>query len=201
MSISIANPKNKPLDMKKEVEIIVIEWERVEFKSNQGLNKQTDIGLYQVYGNHNSYGPNSLLYIGQAQSTFDQRLLNDSRLWGDFLESTIEPEYIRVGRIVKSNSELGVKTEEEDHLNDYINIAEHILIATHTPALNSQLDYRLGRLTDKYKDRNVLIVNLGDRGKILPEVSTIRNSYLLYEYETPFRSNSTSDIQTYQTKA
>jgi hypothetical protein len=67
--------------MKKEFEIIVINWEKVPLKANQDFNNQWDYGLYSVYGNHIAYGKDSLLYIGQARdNTFTQRLFNEKRI-------------------------------------------------------------------------------------------------------------------------
>ncbi len=57
--------------MKKEVERIPIDWEKVAFKTTENYNKKWDYGIYQVYGNHYSYGENSLLYIGKAKELID----------------------------------------------------------------------------------------------------------------------------------
>lgn len=179
------------------VEVIVIDWEKIDFNTAENQHwKESDAGLYQVYGNHNSYGKDSLLYIGLTQNTFSGRLLNDDRLLGSFLETTVEPKSIRLGRIVKRNKYKETKAPEEtpENWRRYIEVAEEILIATHVPALNSKLGYKLSDL-EKYnkedddkdkKHHHYLIINWGDRGCLLPEVSTIRNSYRFYDYETPF---------------
>lgn len=172
--------------MEEKVEIIVINWEKIEFKSSPDCSQKWDCGLYQVYGNHYAYGQNSLLYIGKAANSFNKRLLNDERLWTGFLETTVEPNAIRLGRIVKDDKDKGKTIAEESNWNEYINIAENVLIATHSPALNSQLSYHLNKIEKKYTGKNYLIINLGDRGSLLPEVSTLRNSYRFYTYETPF---------------
>jgi len=172
----------------ERLEIITIYWDKVEFKASDDYRQKWDCGLYQIYGSHYAYGQNSLLYIGKAANTFSERLLHNDRLWGDFLETTVSPDTIRLGRLVKHNNDKNKETLQEKNWNKYIDIAEHILISTHTPALNSQLTHKLSQLDVKYKDKgeNYLILNLGDRGSLLPEVSTFRNSYLFYGYETPF---------------
>jgi len=172
--------------MIQQVEIIPIFWELIEYKASGDFNRKFDYGLYQVYGNHYSYGKNSLLYIGKARdNTFSQRLLNNDRLFADFSETTIEPTIIRLGWIAKSNDSKS-EIEDEQNWKEYIDIAEKLLISTHPPALNSQLEYNLYKINGKCQQRNILIINLGDRGNILPEVSTLRNSYLFYNHERPF---------------
>lgn len=172
--------------MKTEIEIIAINWHKVEFKPSDFYNRKWDYGLYQIYGNHNAYGQNSLLYLGKARyNTFTQRLLNEKRLHSDFNETTAYPEYVRLCYIAKSN-EQQVVSDEEQRWGEYIDIAEHILISTHTPALNSQLDFKLFKIGEKYANRNILILNLGDRGNLLPEITTLKNSYMYYNHETPF---------------
>lgn len=172
--------------------VIPIYWEIADFKSTNEHCKEWDRGLYQVYGRHNAYGQDCLLYIGKTfDQTFSQRLLNDKRIYADFLETTISPEKVRLGRIAKNNKSENERIDEENNnatWRSYINIAEHLLIASHVPALNSQLDYRLSSLSDKYiaNKKHVLILNLGDRGDIAPEVSTFFYSYEYYDYETPF---------------
>ncbi len=172
--------------MKQEVEIITVNWEWIEFKSSNEFDRKFDYGLYQIYGNHYSYGQNCLLYIGKARdNTFTQRLLNNNRIHNDFAESTIFPTSIRLGWITKS-SDKNIVTLDEEKWKDYIDIAEHLLISTHTPALNSHLEFKLFKIGQKYAGRNILILNLGDKGNILPEVSTFRNTYMFYNHEKPF---------------
>jgi hypothetical protein len=172
--------------MKVEVEIIPINWEVVEMKPTNDFNRKFDFGLYQIYGNHYSYGQDSLLYIGKARdNTFSQRILNEDRIHCGFTETTISPTSIRLGWISKSNLETS-PIEDEKKWKDYIDIAEDLLISTHTPALNSQLGFNLHKIAGKYQGKNIIILNLGDRGNILPEISTIRNSYMFYNHEKPF---------------
>ncbi len=180
--------------MERKVEIIVIEWEKIDFKVEviekwkEKPKEKWDCGLYQIYGDHYAYGKDSLLYIGQAGNSFSERLLKKDRLFGDFLETTVSPESIRLGRIVKAQADKDRVIEEEKSWDRYIDIAENILISTHPPALNSQLTFKLYQLNDKYENmgEHYLIINLGDRGNLLPEVSTLRNSYLFNNYDTPF---------------
>ena len=180
------------------VEIIIIKWEVAavtdngwqDFLSKIGkYNNPWDKGLFQVYGNLCAYEQNSLLYIGKAEDSFAVRLLNNSRRRGGFLETTAEPLTIRLGWIVKNNKYQNQTIEEEENWNRYIDVAEDVLVSTHTPALNSQFSYNLYKFGEKYKDGNYLIINWGDRGNLLPEVSTLRNTYRFEDYETPFGWN------------
>ena len=156
----------------KDIEIIAIQWKKIvvdkwEDAKKEIANEQGK-GLDQIYGNHYAYGKNSLLYIGETTDSFANRLLSNQRLEGDFIETTVEPDCIYLGHLINESS-------EEDTL---IGVAEAILLATHTPALNTQKTYRLSQLEAKYKDKDYLVLNLDERGNLLPEVSTIRNSYI-----------------------
>jgi hypothetical protein len=170
--------------MKKEFEIIVINWEKVPLKANQDFNNQWDYGLYSVYGNHIAYGKDSLLYIGQARdNTFTQRLFNDKRISEDFYETTQTPEYVRLGWIVKSNE--NNSDVDNEKWTEYIDVAESLLISSHCPSMNSQLKIKLSSIGATLNGKNYLIINKGDRGSLLPEISSINCSYEFYNYETP----------------
>lgn len=188
--------------MQEQVNVIVIYWELMEFSKENILkmNKSHDYGIYSIYGEHFAYGKDALLYIGKAEDrTFSIRMLDGGRFDSDFNESTIIPKTMRIGRICKSYDE---KENESTlfKLKDYytnweknINEAERILIGTHIPALNKQLNHRLTQMnygekfhklndSDDYKPHYILI-NKGDYGSLLPEISTIRNSYNYYMFE------------------
>ena len=54
--------------VKPNLTVIEILWEgplKIE-DAKKKTDKDTDYGLYQVYGTHNIYGANTLLYIGKA---------------------------------------------------------------------------------------------------------------------------------------
>lgn len=47
------------------VKIIEIEWDGPKMESEfSNLNESNDYGLFQLYGTHELYGPNTLLYVG-----------------------------------------------------------------------------------------------------------------------------------------
>jgi hypothetical protein len=178
--------------MKQEVNLITITWEVHEFDLEiiRTFNRPFDYGIYQIYGNHNAYGKDVLLYIGKAvDRTFAVRLQdgqrnNDGgRVNYDFVESTIVPTHIRLGHISASKSPQDIEKhnliEYKENWNNNINVAEKILIATHPPALNLQLG---NRLKDINFNEHYLILNGGNRGALLPEVSTIRNCYEYYDF-------------------
>lgn len=83
---------------------------------------------------------------------------------------------------------------EIENWNAMIDIAEKLLIRAHSPALNKQgttglfLDDELkrGEKTNSSKEKMVqhyLILNWGEYGSLLPEVSTLRNSYRFWEFD------------------
>lgn len=63
--------------MKKTLECLKISWEG-PFTAEDvvSLNKDWDYGIYQIYGTHNIFGADSLLYIGKAmEQTFADRIV------------------------------------------------------------------------------------------------------------------------------
>lgn len=143
--------------------VIHIQWEGpVTLYNISQLNDSVqDYGVYQVYGHHPIYGPNSLLYIGQAkQQTFFQRLSQEP--WE--LE---ERDFIFfVGRLADT------KQPSNDVWDKRIDLAERMLIYAHSPAYNSSgLQSTPGK---EFYDLHVL--NWGNFGSLLPEVSGNRYS-------------------------
>lgn len=141
--------------------IINITWEGPFTEQEvEDLINDTDYGVYQFYGRHPVYGmlPGTLLYIGKASdNTFGHRMRNHS------LESFVgKTEQVFVGRLADKqqpgNAEWGKLIAE----------AEQLLIYAHAPSWNSQ------RITDYGKIRNLHILNWGNHGQLLPEVSRDR---------------------------
>lgn len=164
----------------KEVTVIVIDWEQVPYKPEE-ISKHCndhDCGLYQVYGHHPAYGSNALLYIGISKDLFSNRLKDR---W-EFVESSVRPQYVCLGRIVHSKN-----LEELDWaVSDWhkmIAIAEQILIKCHNPSLNKQ--HIGGLFNNGFGGNHYLVINTGDYGQLLPEVSTLRMSYTYYMFEDP----------------
>lgn len=167
--------------------VINIAWEKIPFNINE-VRKQAyrnDYGVYQIYGHHAAYGDETLLYIGKAQEqTFATRLTQE--FWS-FVESSIRPTHIRLGRICKSN-----RTEENlgwdvKRWRELIGVAEKILIKSHPPAINKQENG--GMFINEFNSENVLIINSEDYGRLLPEISTLRISYRYWNYDTPLSDN------------
>lgn len=122
-------------------------------KEEEELSKNKDKGIYQIYGYHLVFGPNSLLYIGKTEKqTFSKRLSQHE--W-------IEQEQgirIYLGRVSLIEGKDG----------DAIDTAEELLIYVHQPPYNSnELGYK-----KKYTKRNFRIYNFGERMSLLPELST-----------------------------
>ena len=123
----------------------------------------TDYGVYQLYGRHPVYGmlPGTLLYIGKNwQQTFATR--NDQHPLELWVGKTAE---IFVGRLA------GDEQPDESDWEHYIDKAEKLLIYAHAPAWNSQSINDYGEIGDLH------ILNWGNYGQLLPEVSTGRYKY------------------------
>lgn len=161
---------------------IVIEWTKFAYNEEQikKLSTSNDYGLYQIYGWHPAYGKNALLYIGRSVGQpFAKRLYER---W-DLIETYFAPHTIRVGRIVKDNKQTNSVDSPKPTRSELIRLAEKLLLHTHAPALNKQ-DIS-GLLNIKNENDHIHIINWGDFGTLLPELSTYRCSYKYWECETP----------------
>ena len=128
------------------------------------LTNDTDYGVYQLYGRHPIYGmlPGTLLYIGKAQKqTFATRI--GQHTLEPFVGATAE---IFVGRLA------GEHQPNNAEWDRYIAEVEKLLIYAHAPAWNSHF-------IDNYGEdiRNLHILNWGNYGQLLPEVSKDRYEY------------------------
>jgi len=145
----------------KKATVIHIQWEGpftlTEISKLDDLVR--DYGVYQVYGHHPTYGPSSLLYIGQAnQQTFYKRLSQEN--W-QFEEQDCN---FFVGRLSDTNQ------PSNDLWGKRIDLAERLLIYAHEPARNSKGLYSI----PAEKLYNVHILNWGNFSSLLPEVSGLR---------------------------
>ena len=123
------------------------------------LKSASDYGLYQYYGDHHVYGNRALLYIGKAQDqTFGKRVSQHN--WELWASSSI---LIYVGRIYS------VKPLELPDWNRQIDLAERILLLSHSPSFNSSNLNKIG-----HKGDDIRVLNWGARMKLLPEVSISR---------------------------
>ncbi|MFN4315762.1 MAG: hypothetical protein ACK4E0_15810 [Chitinophagaceae bacterium] len=165
------------------MKIVNIFWEKLDFDQDQirKLNSKTDYGVYQIYGRHNAYGKDALLYIGQScGQTFAQRL---HQRW-EFTESCAIPYTLRIGKIVKSNNaEDPQDWPYKDRWNEMISNCERLLLHTHAPAFNKQCNSGLYDISNEIN--NIHIFNWGDFGDLLPEISVYRYSFKYWSYETP----------------
>lgn len=165
---------------------INIYWDKYEYEEPEirKLNGPTDYGIYQIYGRHNAYGKNALLYIGQAYGqTFAKRL--DKR-W-EFIESGAYPHTLRIGKIVKHNNQDIPLEWDKCKWNEMINNCEKLLLQSHAPAFNKKGNSGLYDISND--ENNIHIFNWGDFGDLLPEISSYRYSYKYWDYETPLSTD------------
>ncbi|MDX2370715.1 MAG: hypothetical protein QNK36_20320 [Colwellia sp.] len=129
------------------------------------LAKGTDIGLYQVYGNHIIYGSNVLLYVGLTTDSFKSRLKNREIITGN---NDVENVKIYLGKIFSDKETISKTTEESK-----IRKAEALIINVLKPACNSQY---IGSVRSKAinNDDDFTVLNFGNYKSILPEISTKR---------------------------
>lgn len=144
------------------LEVIEVLWEGpFKLTDIQKLNKEKDYGLYQIYGTHNISGPNTLLYVGQANlQSFSSRIEQHKSEWLNWQYSDID---IYVGRLG------GIEKIDELQWTEKINRAEKLLIFFSNPPYNSQSLGAYGEFS------NVIVISLGKKNRLPIEVSTFYN--------------------------
>ena len=144
-------------------EIIHIEWSGPPtLKDVAERHEEHDYGVYQIHGAHNVYGLDVLLYIGKANAQHFGTRIPQEKEWLD----NHDAERIRVylGRIA------GEITPDDDGWGRQIDLAERLLIYSHSPAFNAQRN--LGGLSGDLQ--NVHVLNWGCHASLMPEVSGAR---------------------------
>jgi hypothetical protein len=129
--------------------------------SSESSESKDSPGIYQIYGGHTVYGSNVLLYIGKAEKeTFSQRFRSHN--WSennDFKNITVYLGYFA-----------GYEKKTYAEWMRAIDLAEKLLIFSHSPACNSK------NIQDiPGKDLlNVHVLNWGSHRDLLPEASGAR---------------------------
>ena len=150
------------MDEKGQVTLgcIEIEWDG-PFTMDQvgGLNKSSDCGVYQIYGTHTIFGPDSLLYIGKAHESFANRIPAHQE-WIDW-ES--KPVSIFVGRLG------GTYGIDDETWNRLIDRAERLLIYYTSPPYNSTNLRHYGDI------KSAIVINHNKRHRLPLVVTTLEN--------------------------
>ena len=136
-------------------------------------------GIYQIYGTHPIFGPNSLLYIGKADFQETGTRLNQHCEW---LEKEPDAVNIYCGFI------MGDKTfsidEAEECWSPLIDIAEKMLIYVCSPPYNSQHVYKAPQ---ECKEDNILLFNWGKSARLPYVVSSVSLSERSPEHKSIFK--------------
>jgi hypothetical protein len=151
--------------------IVHILWEgnfSVDHVIKNKKDDEKDCGIYQIYGNHPIYGPNSLLYIGIATDrTFSQRFAEHKNQW--LKGSDLDPVTICLGDVYRQLGE--VYEESKDFLSQEwkkaIEQCEQLLIYALAPGYNS----RNKQSINEVELRDLHILNWGNRRDLFPEIS------------------------------
>ena len=134
----------------------------IELESAYEADGVSDFGIYQVYGAHPVYGNHVLLYIGRSRcQTFGGRFLRHEK-WP--LNQDSKNFKVYFGRLASDHE---VTNSDWDNM---IDIAEKLLIFAHQPACNSS---NINSAGDEIPEE-AHVLNWGDRGLLLPEVSANR---------------------------
>ena len=140
----------------------------------------TDYGIYQIYGHHSVYGAETLVYIGQAngQTFFQNFRANHQYLdGGEGWEDNGGRYSIHLGRIHLKHQQ---RPPDNDTWEEWIDLTERLLIYAHSPAWNSQHVFR--QMPDALNHGAIHVLNWGQYGKLLPEVSGARFTSRVYDH-------------------
>ena len=142
------------------------------------MDEDHDYGLYQIYNTHPVYGNDTLVYIGRANAGFGYRFGQQDRIWMNDdnapWENNGERIRIHTGRIHVQDNE---DPPSDKMWKNWINLAERLLIFAHLPAWNGQLvTGRPKGGVGRINYRNVHVLNWGQYGLLLPEISGARHT-------------------------
>ena len=119
-----------------------------------------DYGIYQIYSTHPCAGPNTLVYIGQAnERVFSKRIAEHQDEWCRWEPQNVVVHLGRLGSLGQSTT-----VEEWGRL---IDLAEAVLIYKTSPPYNSS---RISSLNCKSR---VVVVNHGMRGRLPESLSNV----------------------------
>ena len=150
-----------------KLKIIHIQWEGPLSKDEAAkLSTPRDRGLYQIYGSHPVYGLSTLLYIGKTMDAFGTRNDGHEKAMLNLEHGQGTPS-MYVGRLY------GASSLDNPSLDAEVDIAESLLIKAHKPSWNAA---RIKWLRPENEEAigDCLVLNWGDFGILLPEVSSRR---------------------------
>lgn len=144
-------------------QIIHIQWDG-PFSYAQVLTFRgaADYGVYQVHGHHPVYGAKVLLYLGKAElQPFGIRLSQEG--WSEWQIGNGDVEFY-LGRLS------GSATPDAATWSKQISVVERLLITAHKVAHNRRDVHAF----DVAEFHYLHVLNWGNRGGLLPEVSGAR---------------------------
>jgi hypothetical protein len=153
----------------KQVKIIHLNWKEYEWDDTifEKFSTNKDYGIYQVYGDHPVYGQNTLLYIGKVvDETYSDRLKGHP----DLVNTHFTFRKLHLSYFLK------IDDITNNNWAERISVVEQLLINAHCPAYNAKDIKMLSGVED-----NLLVLNWGERGTLLPEVSSLRYSGLYWD--------------------
>lgn len=135
-----------------------------EFKGAKFLEKKYR-GVYQVYGTHSVYGKDVLLYIGKTTDQNFSMRMDTEQHWDFAANHYNEFSHVHLGMLMPI---------DDANINEFQSIItdiESLLINAHSPAYNAS---GIKGLKDHDLKNEFIVVNWGNYGLMLPEVSTLK---------------------------
>jgi len=149
----------------------IVHWDGPFSPDHAKSEKETNSGyvLYMLYGYHNLYGFNSLLYLGQTSAGIKTRLGQHD----DWIKDEYDEVSVRLGSISKfmgwdkwQTFKKGDRPFEYPKQFEMIERIEKLLIYANQPAYNT------ANKNDAKSSNNLRVFNTGHFGSIFPEISS-----------------------------
>jgi hypothetical protein len=175
--------------MKTEVNIINVLWHAMPFTEEnlQEIISNKICDVYQIYGNHSTYGNNTLLYIGHAQDTNFETWCNSDLANQVIFGTLCVPQTIRIGSVSATLPVAEISTFNNTKNEIYatwetnVKIAYQIILAAQSPCMNKQ---QYGNLDTLPLSENYIIFNREDYGCLMPIISTLYTFLDFYDFRS-----------------
>ena len=148
--------------------IIDVYWEGPKtFDESKSLQVEGHC-LYQIYGTHPVYGPNSLLYIGKTEQAYISSRLKDHE-WIDNQADDCKVYVATCGEFTSWKEWGDDGRERYQRYENAITVSniESLLIYAHQPSYNSK-----SLKSNEFGHNPFRLFNSGRRASLLPEIST-----------------------------
>ncbi|MEM7344876.1 MAG: hypothetical protein AAF485_11590, partial [Chloroflexota bacterium] len=152
------------------VSIIKIQWQGpYTLEEIKELKKSLNRGVYQVYGPHTIFGPDSLLYVGKASKKSFAKVI--SKKLDTFPWMSAPSTRFYVGKVGLA----GTKIVSQERWVELIDMAERLITCHVAPPYNTD------HLTDYGDIKRTIVLNYGTHHQLPTHISTFFDDFVADE--------------------